>query len=1535
MTRHSKQWKRKMEPSAAYTERRLACDTAGQRLYAANGAELSVFEVLRAADQSPCLTPLKTLRVQGEITDVTCKGRIVIIAVDGPDRTEICRIRGESIEPLTDLPTNARDVIATDHGVAVLTAPRPGRGSEVLLLDMRSGDLINRVESSAGAQTLRPASGQGVLVVDPRARTVRRVDLDPRCEPERPRPQRPRPEDGRNPDPNDPHRPYGGGCGCCGPEHPDPSGRDPGRVPPRRPPRDFCEDGSDGTQDDCFVYIAAGFSIICRNICLPERPPCRRHLHRPVERIEHLGQAVYAVTRDGSAATVMDARSLSVIEERGLAGPGSLILQAPSAGQLFALSPDLAQLVIINVPQVALDLELDLEAEVSEKLIIGNDNFVAPRGPQFAPEPADVLIVPVTYEGQNYTPAGSVEAYRNALWTLLGTEATNEFAPLQRVLNYYNEQSNEAQPISFTVFGADSPEYYNGGPVRIPQPVSSFYNGSFSPGGMVNLVLRDTSTATIALRGNETRQITAISHTNRDSDGDANEFGFTLRFPAGIARLNLDRTNRVQIGSSGPNWALDHMFPDGTTGSLILDRADLSAPFDRTFEGAGRPFTNEVAELQDALNEMRAASTAVADFDPIEVIWGRRPGQNLGWLYILFRFSGGGDVPRFTNMGTQNEIADFFDMNEGDVRRAAGAIVLDPSIAPDDKASDERFFASYLTNVARIAEIEANAGATDPFRVRDPKLGEAAFSYGDFDGVVGHATSFFLTNAHGGRTASIEPGNGTGQDPLDLANANPANGSQFEADSANLMPEDNKDRFFRQVYGSMIEAVNAEQGGPPALGWGGLKDYLESFRTVYTFPVDAPPPGAAGAWSVDAPGSQSRLRAFVRGTNNTNPPPDIGEPAMIRWGMNFQSFDPVDPDPTDPDVISPRESDTRTFGHEIGHTLGLKDVYSSTKFDPTLLYMGELDLMGSSQANWSHLCAYHKLALGWWEVDDHLAIEQPAVDDISTTNFILVPTEWWGLVSEQAARDAVPGALDGSEVVGVALLDLAGDGGVLGAVEARAPGAEFSADLAPDGAAGQVTVTNILDYDVNGRYGQIIEDEEAIQDLPQAVVDGLLRYRRLIHPVVMNAQGGANIDLAGAPGFPVPGLVVRVLEQGTTMVDGDTVPIYACQVEWTGRRNPDVGFDDREVDWQSSDIAIDYIGEDPNNPQSFEDSWPVGQPQGVGDTVVIPLEQEGIPNNEIPPEPHRVLIRIHNFGAETVRDIRFDVFLKDPGGAGDLGDNTPFFSGTVDELGPMSEGFAPVVVPVPWDVRAGQEPHVCWRVEIRDFRVDTGDDTQVVITDASPTNNWAQQNIFEADVTYESPPEPLESRFSVTNDGPFTERAHLVAEGLPRGARLTVRPAVLEVPPFAQRTFRLRFEFDEEMIDDPCRREMDVLLRCIRTEEHHEELWGASLFKLRLKRKTELTIEGYWIGFDLYLSGQLDPGLGTGNISVRLDFRNGTPPVWLSVPLEAGGVYDRVFDASDIANLEEVHVMARFRGTVVFAPSTSPILRLPLPGPEG
>jgi len=1003
----------------------------------------------------------------------------------------------------------------------------------------------------------------------------------------------------------------------------------------------------------------------------------------------------------------------------------------------------------------------------------------------------------------------------------------------------------------------------------------------------------------VRFRGNESRTITAFSAVGDQTDG-ANEFDFTLEFPAALLRIALANGTTVEIDQSGPSWSIEYESSTGAIDNLVLDPSALPQDVSVTFDAQGGVFAAELADLTQAFQTMIDATAQANNFEPIEVVWGKRPGEGLGRLYVLFRFAGGGQVPRVTDPGSDNAMAAFLGVDAGSIRFQIGAADFDLSASPSAQDDEVTELRDYLIIVSRLAEIAATTGSD----VKDPVLGSVGVTMGSIGTSVLLGTRFELADVHGQSPALIESGSGSGADPLNLADGFGDKGSDFAPDNHNSMID--RPAFFEGFYERLVAAVQDDLGGAPAGGWGELVSFLEGFDTVYVFPVDPPPPAQPAAWSVDH-AVPTTLRAFViRLPDPTSDPSGIGDPVRPRWGMNFQSFDPSVPSG---DSISGLEADTRTFGHELGHTLGLGDQYSSTEFDPTLDYVGGLDLMGSSSSEWPHFCAYHKLALGWLGESDRIVMDPPGEGDTVPTEFLLVPTEWWDGTQAQDARDAF-GAPGGTPVAPAFICNLDGQGGLLGVIEGRSPGPEFSTGMDTSSDLGRVTVMNILDYAKAGRYGQVIADEQAI---PPEVIDNFFRYRRRLHKLAGALQAGDTFDFADAPGFPFDGIVLEVLGQATINIGAATVPVYRCQLDWTGGQADDVGFADNDEEWRSTDIAIDYIGDDAGNPDAGEDNWPDGEPLGTGEKIVVPSSGT---------EPHRVRVRVRNFGVQTARDVKVHLYLRDPGGGGDIDDEEPFATQTIEELEPEADAGA-FDLHFPWEVPHDQELHICWRAEIDSFEIGSGASSQSITSDASVLNNWVQQNIFEADVTFSSPPEPLVNRFSVGNDGPFIESVRLVPEGLPKGVTLTVRPRRLRVPPFSRRSFSLRFDFDEDVTDDPCRREMDVLIHCMRTVDHDEEPWGASLFRIHLRRETEPSIQGTWYGNNLNLTGQISPPIGVGSISIRLDFDNGEPATWLSTTLDPGGVFDASFDTSGTDHGALVHAAAHYRGTDVYAPSVS------------
>ncbi|WP_299685199.1 hypothetical protein [uncultured Tateyamaria sp.] len=1458
---------------------------SGTEVAVADGSHLHILRLEGDGDDQ-MLEVQDSLKADGDILALAETKRSVICAVDcATGRVELHRVVSNGFHRITELAraplalaTRGKDVLVLYPGVA-------GEPATLDEINTRDGATKARHNVPHGTARLR-VQGRSVLAIDPVAQRVHRIDPDGRCvgqpRPERPRPDRP-PQDEK--------------CGCCCCDVPEQPDRDPGRRPPERPNGNWCDPGSDGVEDGCFLYVAVGTTIVKRNICEPGRPDCRRDMHSRIERLDKLGDALVVVTKRGKLVSELDPGSLAIRTEMPLRRPATL-LAAPRAARMLAISNDLSDIVTLEFNPQALVPDLNLQASISERIYEGTPTFGSEPQPQFALEDKSILIVPVVYGAQDFS--GSLAAYRDALFA----PAPN--GPISWVQDYFDECSDEQQALSFEVFGLDSAPHYQGGPIEIDGPVMDYYLGDFVPGGMASVPSLGSSPAGFRFRGDSTRDITALSSVNAEN-GQGVPFDFTLDFPAAIILLDLKDGMTLNLLRENNPWNVDYYDSADDDRITAFDPGALPSDVTIVFNqnGLASQYQAECEELRAALQTMIDASNASAVFAPVEVVWTRIGTGSLGIVSIIIRFNDApGAIPRFEDANAINFNATFglTDSRMIFVRGWAEFTVGQSNAA---ETTEREAVAAYLFWVMHHAE----AAASDSRTVIDPILGTGSIDLAWGGNALTAVVRLRLTETHGqDQVGIIQPGGGSGPDPLALASGVVEQGSPFAADKSNTM--DDKPAFFEMLYGRMVLAVNGHIGAPVESDWHDFRDYLQSFNTVYVFPIDPPAAGGAG-WSVDAEGSARSLRAFVASLGeHISDPNGIGAPVKTGYGMNFQSFDANVPAGGS---TSRFEADARTFAHELGHSLGLADLYSSTKHDPSVAYVGELDIMGSSGGNWPHFCAYHKLALGWFQDTDRLEILPPPQGDTDTTRFVLVPTEWWTGNEANAARNALGNVPGDVPVVAAALCNLGGTGGILNTIEARAPGADFSAGIAPNGAPGQVIVLNALDYGDHKRYGSVITDTDPNTGDPVTVPDdavkGLLRFRRRLHKLADNLQPGDSFDTGDATGFPFDGIEVHVDASATISLSGASVPVYDMRVVWTGGLAADVGFADNDEEWRSSDIGIDYVGDDPGNPESGVTNFPLGQPQGAGDTIIIP--QSGT-------EPHDVVVRVHNFGDDPVQNVEFFLYLRDPGGGGELDGNEPYHDEIIDEILPVADA-GPHEVRVRWDVPAGQDPHVCWRAEIGRFERD-GD---VIVSDGTITNNWAQQNIFETDVAYASPPDTLSSKFSVTNNGPFTETAHLVPEGLPPGARLRVRPAQLDVPPYSTRVFDLRFEFDEEMIDDPCRRDMDVLLRCLRHEEHSEELWGASMFKLHLRRRTTSTVSGTWYGANLALTGTIDPPIGVGRMRLRLDFQNGDPALWVGTNLLPGGAFQAHVDTSDVVGSHEVSVVAHYRGTNEFASSVS------------
>lgn len=1471
----------------------ILCSPDGRLIYRARGSYLHVLRV-ETTPYGPALRQQAEIEAQDRIQAIACgsDGRLYL-AVEDREGSLLQLLRGERLSDVAKLPCAPRHLSVVGQNLAAVLEDGPGVVARLIAIDRRSGRTIAEAPIVGEVSRLRPAGNDHVVLADRASRMVSRVALSRTCPPgSEDRPRQPDPHEPSTPDRRcDPPE----HTSCCGgkvvrPENTvDP--HDPeSRRPPRRQPPEYCRPGDDGIDDGCWFTVVIADRLIRINLCDPDAESCTRSIFSRIERLERVGRGLLALTEGGRALVEIDPVSLAAVDRIHLRDRVDFIMPAEAAGIAYAVTNDGSFLAQVEVPsaQAGASAQLTLTGGQSEKVVEGSSLAIPEPGPVLAVGPMNLLIVPVQDPAQDYEEDDLVD-FKSVMGDIF---VLGEDAPLRIIQRYYDEQSNGAQQINFEIFGADTPAWHEGEPLPLLNEVRSYYYPSFAPGGLRMTPSLGSLPAEYGFTGAERRTISVVSAVNITAT-ELNATEFELVFPAYILTFELGSGLTVSIGTGAAGPQIDYRDRSGTPRSILLDPSVLGSNQAIDFDASMADLGPSLESLRDALQTILSSADTAGDFDAVEVRW-VKTGSSLGQINILFSFAPGSgtDVPRINSFGSALDA--LLGLPANSITRLQGFGLFPAPSGGIDGHSDE--IAAYLKQVMLLAEAAASSTGYVPERM----LGDANVVAADDGGDLDLSVQLNISLLHGGGgVAHIVAGGGSGDDPLGMAQGQPILGSDFTYDQRNLLID--KEAYFGEIYGAMIAAIDAHTGGSPeGGGWNGVVNHLGSYDTIFVVPIAPPPPSSPGLWTVQEAIETDGLRASVNSGMTISDPNGIAPAVGARWGVQYQNFD------------SRIGGNTRTFAHEIGHSLGLSDQYFSDKFHPALKYLGGLDLMGSSAADWPHFCAYHKLALGWFDAADRIVIDQPAAAVTTSRRVILVPVEWWDTALQSDFEDAFPAEPGSTEATGAVLCDLGGDGGVLAVIEARSPGEEFSAEMARPGNAGRVTITNVLDYGTKGRYGQVLPDAEGV---PDDVVKGLLRYRRRIHEVERHLQVDPNpYDMANAPGFPVPGLTVEVVQEESVTVDGTAVPAYLCEIVWELGPNADVGFSDNEKEWRSSDIGIDYVGT--FGAQAGTTDWPVGQPSHVGDDVIIPGSGE---------EPHEVMVRVWNFGNTTAHNVEVELFLRDPGGGGDPDRHGLYDTHTIAEVPPEAES-GPVEIRFGWNVPAGQEPHVCWRTQIARFELGEGAAAIPVSSDARISNNWAQQNIFETDVVYSSPPDPIETRFSVHNDGAFIERTYLEPRGMPRGVRMRIRPREMTVPPFSSRHFQIRLEFDEEIIDDPCRRDMDILVQCWRHEDHFEEPWGASLFKLKVRRKTETSVAGSWLGGlvgSLSLNGQVEPGDALGKVALHLDFQNGEPARWVETPLSIGGLFDEVIDTTDIQHDDVVVVTATYQGSPIHAVSTS------------
>jgi hypothetical protein len=439
---------------------------------------------------------------------------------------------------------------------------------------------------------------------------------------------------------------------------------------------------------------------------------------------------------------------------------------------------------------------------------------------------------------------------------------------------------------------------------------------------------------------------------------------------------------------------------------------------------------------------------------------------------------------------------------------------------------------------------------------------------------------------------------------------------------------------------------------------------------------------------------------------------DFGSKRMFK--RTHQAKDLNSPDPDDPvtmgtDVFVGQKFDRFDPGvmsHEIGHGLGLPDLYSAAGYRDDVVYIDDWCQMAGSNGNFNHFCAWSKWSVGWI-VDDPgdaavnrvVEVPMPAAEGQTTTEAWLFPVEYFDNDIRADVEAEVGGALPIGQMMKV---DLGSDGGVVDLIELRAQGVNFSQNLPPTPA---VIVTNVLQPGTDRRWA----------------VNGL--YRRSVHLLNQGRElrvVGDRFDFAAAPEFPVKGTVVDLVDLRT--IRGGSIPIARVRVVREAAEFIDLYFQDNVPSWKSPDIWVDWRGD--NADPDVARQYPEGTPTDQGETVRFP--DAGV-------EPHFLVVRPHNAGNVHAEDVKVKWFICDPPGAGDDGRWVERDTKTLEQL--HSDSWD--IVAFNWDVTPATNDHQCIRAEIVDWTIPsavdpaTGDTLALGSDDVILQNNNAQKNVFD------------------------------------------------------------------------------------------------------------------------------------------------------------------------------------------------------------
>ncbi len=447
----------------------------------------------------------------------------------------------------------------------------------------------------------------------------------------------------------------------------------------------------------------------------------------------------------------------------------------------------------------------------------------------------------------------------------------------------------------------------------------------------------------------------------------------------------------------------------------------------------------------------------------------------------------------------------------------------------------------------------------------------------------------------------------------------------------------------------------------------------------------------------------------------------------------------------------------QVFAHELGHTLGLPDLYDEPGL-PELVgqELGNWDIMGGGWRD-CHPSSWNKAVRSWrpgntdpgyadpWMPASTMCIVNPpsALANVSRDTLLFPINAKLPSINPLAASHP------GIPLVHAMRIDFDSNHAIY--VEAREKGPYANSTL---GAAS-------YDSEIPSE-GVIVTD--AINDMTGIPV--YRAYATLLTPY------GNPINIAGES-FTENVTAVSKLSVACTEVIGSDPAVYRVKVDWGPGSFFDLRIDPwQPPPWESRDIWVDTQVD--NDWDEYTHSDPVanpdvaGYPVGNGDRLRVGW-------------PARVYARVWNDGDRDVTNVKVDFSIVVPVG---VGSGVSIGSYTIPRIPASKFGLAMIE----WTPSADNGGHVCVQAAI-----------EYQPGELNAVNNMAQENLVDWYIEGASPFVDLRFPFQVKN--PILDRAHIrvQASGLRPGYYVEVEPVDFWLEPGEVKKGTARIHVDENV----------------------------------------------------------------------------------------------------------------------------------------